>query len=106
MKQWAEQFYNSTAWRECREAFLKSKGYLCERCTTPDNPVVADIVHHKVHLTPKNINDPYVTLAWDNLEALCQNCHNKEHHKKKRVARYYFGRDGKIVYPPQSENDI
>lgn len=25
-----------------------------------------------------------VTLCWDNLEALCQDCHNKEHHKQER----------------------
>lgn len=41
MKPWAEQFYNSDAWRSCRDAFLQSKGYLCERCSTPDDPVAA-----------------------------------------------------------------
>lgn len=47
MKPWAEQFYNSEAWRSCRDAFLQSKGYLCERCSTPHNPVAAKIAHHK-----------------------------------------------------------
>ena len=60
MKAWAEQFYNSDAWRACREAFLQSKGYLCERCSTPDNPVVAKIAHHKIYLTKENINNPYM----------------------------------------------
>ncbi|MFR4009312.1 MAG: hypothetical protein ACLT0Y_08605 [Christensenellales bacterium] len=45
MKPWAERFYNSDAWRACREGFLQSKGYLCERCSTPDNPIVAKIAH-------------------------------------------------------------
>ena len=27
MKPWAERFYNSDAWRSCRDSFLKSKGY-------------------------------------------------------------------------------
>lgn len=76
MKAWAEQFYNSDAWRACREGFLQSKGYLCERCSTPDNPVVAKIAHHKIYLTKENINNPYIALSWDNLEALCQDCHN------------------------------
>ncbi|MUT97757.1 MAG: HNH endonuclease [Subdoligranulum sp.] len=60
---------------------MKSKGYLCERCSTPDDPVTAKIAHHKTYLTKQNINDPYIALSWDNLEALCQDCHNKEHHR-------------------------
>lgn len=84
MKPWAEQFYNSDAWRSCRDAFLQSKGYLCERCSTPDDPVAAKIAHHKTYLTKQNVNDPYIALSWDNLEALCQDCHNKEHHRSKR----------------------
>ena len=51
MKPWAERFYNSDAWRSCRDSFLKSKGYLCERCSTPDDPVTAKIAHHKTYLT-------------------------------------------------------
>lgn len=100
MKAWAEQFYNSDAWRDCREAFLQSKDYLCERCATPDDPIVAKIAHHKVYLTKENINDPYISLSWGNLEALCQDCHNKEHHKSQRKKRYTFDADGNIVIPP------
>lgn len=100
MKAWAEQFYNSDAWRACREGFLQSKGYLCERCSTPDNPVVAKIAHHKIYLTKENINNPYITLSWDNLEALCQDCHNKEHHRGERKKRYSFDANGNLVYPP------
>ena len=65
MKPWAERFYNSDAWRSCRDSFLKSKGYLCERCSTPDDPVTAKIAHHKTYLTKQNINDPYIALSWD-----------------------------------------
>lgn len=97
MKPWAESFYNSDQWRACREAFLSSKGGLCERCSTPYDPVAAKIAHHKIWLTKNNINDPYITLSWDNLEALCQDCHNKEHHKKKSKVCYRFGEDGEIL---------
>ena len=100
VKAWAEQFYNSDAWRACREGFLQSKGYLCERCSTPDNPVVAKIAHHKIYLTKENINNPYIALSWDNLEALCQDCHNKEHHRGERKKRYSFDANGNLVYPP------
>lgn len=54
---------------------MTAQHYLCERCGEP-----AKIVHHKIWLTPKNIHEQSITLCWDNLEALCQDCHNKEHH--------------------------
>ena len=51
-----------------------------------------------------NINDISVTLCWDNLEALCQDCHNKEHHKQERHKRYQFDENGGILPPYQKNN--
>lgn len=79
MKAWAKSFYLSAAWEKTRAAYLMSQDYICERCGQP-----AKIVHHKRWLNRENINDISVTLCWDNLEALCQDCHNKEHHKQER----------------------
>ena len=67
-------FYNGKAWRQCREAFMQSKFYICERCGG-----VAVIAHHKEPITPHNITDNNITLNWDNLLALCIACHNTEH---------------------------
>lgn len=108
MKQWAEWFYNSDEWRECRETFLQSKGYLCERCSTPDDPVTAKIAHHKIYLTRNNITDPRITLSWTNLEALCQDCHNKEHHRSERRKRYAFDEAGNLVpaLPPMRRKNL
>jgi 5-methylcytosine-specific restriction endonuclease McrA len=103
MKPWAERFYNSDAWRSCRDSFLKSKGYLCERCSTPDDPVTAKIAHHKTYLTKQNINDPYIALSWDNLEALCQDCHNKEHKAVHTPMRYQYDANGNLL-PPKENN--
>ena len=36
------------------------------------------IVHHKVPLTPKNINDDKITLSFDNLRYDCKECHDRE----------------------------
>ena len=103
MKGWAKSFYLSDSWRDCRESFLKYRSYLCERCSTPDNPVIACIVHHKTYLTPDNINNPNISLSWENLEALCQDCHNKEHHKR-TSPRYKFTESGELVeLPPIDE---
>ena len=71
---WAKDFYKSSSWQQCREAFGVSRFWICERCGRP-----GDIVHHKVPLTIDNITDPSVALGWDNLELLCQDCHNREH---------------------------
>lgn len=99
MKAWAEKFYNSEPWRQCRDGFLKSKYYMCERCAKAGDIVTAKIAHHKTYLTKDNINDPNIALSWKNLEALCQDCHNKEHHKGNNK-RYVFDESGKIIPPP------
>lgn len=41
--------------------------------------VPAAIVHHKIHLDRSNYKDPKVAYNFKNLEALCRDCHNKEH---------------------------
>ncbi len=95
MKEWSKAFYLSSAWEHTRTAYMISQDYICERCGEP-----AKIVHHKRYITRDNINDTHVTLCWDNLEALCQDCHNKEHHKQSPRLRYSFDAEGNILYPP------
>lgn len=91
MKEWAKDFYLSLAWSNTRAAYLMSQDYICERCGDP-----AKIVHHKKRLTKENIHDADITLNWSNLEALCQDCHNKEHHKRIPGLRYKFDEAGRI----------
>lgn len=81
-KDYAKAFYASTAWRKCRKAYFEYRYGLCERCNGPGK-----IVHHKCYITPGNINDPDVTLNFSNLELLCQDCHNREHHERYGVTR-------------------
>jgi len=81
-KPYTNGFYTSKAWLECRDSYMRTQDYICERCSKP-----ALIVHHKEYITPDSINDPSVTLNHNNLEALCQDCHNKEHFKHAGVLR-------------------
>lgn len=74
MREFAKEFYRSKAWRETREYIYKRDMGLCVRCSAP-----GEIVHHKEHLTPHNINNPAITLSEDNLELLCRVCHAIEH---------------------------
>lgn len=93
MQPWARWFYKSPAWLRCRDAYYKARYGLCERCGGPGK-----IVHHKIYLTPNNIHDPNVTLNWDNLELLCQECHNREHHERVPVADgLRFTADGDLI---------
>ena len=96
MKPYAERFYKSRTWEKCRYAFLCSKNWTCERCGH-----LATIAHHKQYITPANINDPNVTLNWDNMEALCEVCHNREHFGSGACADgLKFDANGNLVKTP------
>ena len=73
-KDYAKGFYNSRAWKRTQAAYMESRHYVCERCGG-----MARIVHHIKYITPVNISQPEIALDWDNLEALCIDCHNQEH---------------------------
>ena len=90
----AESFYKSRTWRKCRDAYAKSVGGLCERCLNKGLYAPGRIVHHKRYIGPDNINDPTVTLNWENLELLCRSCHELEHKGIER--RYRVNADGSI----------
>ena len=86
---WANKFYGSNAWRECRVSYAASVGGLCERCLANGHIVPGDIVHHKTPLNATNINDPTITLNWSNLEMLCARCHADVHgHRRWKVDEY------------------
>lgn len=74
-------FYNTPAWKECRRSYLQFVSGRCERCLKKGLHVPARIVHHKIYLTEENVSDPSIAYGFDNLEALCKNCHNEEHFK-------------------------
>ena len=92
MRPFARSFYKSKAWQRTREAYAASKGGLCERCLQSGAYKAGEIVHHKQELTPENINEPEITLAWDNLELLCRDCHAKVHKKARRYKVDEYGR--------------
>lgn len=87
-KEYAKKFYKSKAWQQCRDAFFQSKFGICELCGKPGKEV-----HHKIHITPHNINDPNITLSWDNLQLLCSSCHCAIHDKSYEMYRARTRRD-------------
>lgn len=74
-----DAFYHSKAWRDL-SYLLRLKSGKCQRCGR-----VADMkqlhAHHKVSLTPSNVNDTTISLNPDNIEILCNSCHDEEHNR-------------------------
>lgn len=104
-RDFARAFYKSRAWEDTRAAYARSVGGLCERCRAQGRYVPGDIVHHRVHLSPANIGDPSVTLAFSNLELLCRQCHADEHPEiygrtaPREGPRVVFDENGDLVPP-------
>lgn len=95
MKDYAKEFYKSTQWQTCREAYAASVGHLCERCLKKGLITPGEIVHHKTFLTPENIGDPSITLNFDNLMLVCRSCHAEIHTGK--IVRYEVDEFGRVV---------
>lgn len=90
------KFYESPEWRRCKAIYLERANHLCERCLAKGRYEPAKIVHHKVYLTEENYGDRELMFGFDNLEALCQSCHNDEHGHGKNERRWQFI-DGELI---------
>lgn len=104
-RDFSREFYHSKVWKETRTYILKRDNYLCRHCDKP-----AKEVHHIIHLSPKNINDPNITVNPDNLISLCRDCHFKEHYQDKAEGHvkpidpklgnnYLFDENGYVIPP-------
>lgn len=66
------RFYNSPEWRMLSSKYMSDKGYKCERCKR-----LATEVHH---VKPIQTDEGWLLrLDYNNLLAVCVDCHNKEH---------------------------
>ena len=105
-----KDFYNSKVWKTVRKNVWLKQNLLCNRC---GKPVYVDgisdyipkenrrigIVHHKEYLTEANITDDNVTISEDNLEGICKECHEKEHHQDIATRKgYEFDSNGNLIY--------
>lgn len=101
MKDYARRFYFSSAWRNTSRSYAKSVGRLCERCLNKGIIKAGQLVHHKIPITPDNINDEKITLNWDNLQLLCRDCHAQVHEEiyvaKRRKRRYTVDENGRVT---------
>lgn len=104
MQAFAERFYKSTAWQHTAQNYMKSVGGLCEECQRRGIYRPAEIVHHKIHITPANLEDPEIALYWGNLEALCRKCHGERHREPRRFT--VDPESGRVEIPMFAENRV
>lgn len=103
MKEYAKGFYKSDAWKRARQQVITRSNGLCERCKARGIYKPGYIVHHKEYITPGNISNPNITLNLDNLEYVCEDCHNKEHKAVHTPMRYQYDTNGNLL-PPKENN--
>ncbi len=104
-RKFATSFYHSPAWLHNRKAYMERPidtpwgivpPGMCERCFEQGKLTPAKVVHHKVHLNPDNIDDPSVTLAYENFQRLCQDCHAFVHSGTTEM-RVAFDEHGRVI---------
>lgn len=92
-------FYYSKPWRalvkQIRLERLAQNNLKCERCGAYLYKAGDCIGHHKIPLTPANVNDWSISMNPDNVELICLKCHNKEHKRFGQYTKEVF-----IVYGP------
>lgn len=71
-------FYKSRPWRKKRLQILERDNFECQKCKRKGKFSKATCVHHKKPLKEY----PELALDDDNLESLCDYCHNEEHPEK------------------------
>lgn len=101
-RNFAKAFYHSRAWKVTREGYLNKVAGLCEDCLRDGLITPAEIVHHKIVLTPENITDVDVALNYQNLKAVCRQCHAREHEtmykSRSGARRYQISEDGSVLF--------
>lgn len=87
-KEFSKSFYESPHWRKTRANYFEYCHGYCELCMQEGIFSRAEIIHHKIELTPENITNPNISLSFENLQALCRECHLKVHgnrHKRFKI---------------------
>ncbi|SDY69138.1 HNH endonuclease [Thermoactinomyces sp. DSM 45892] len=70
-----KQFYQSVAWKRLRDQALRRDDYLCQVCLSGDRYTTAETVHHVIEVK----RDWSKRLELNNLQSVCNACHNKIH---------------------------
>lgn len=94
-REFAKDFYQSKEWQAVRTTVIANAYGICQRCKNKPGK----IVHHIIHLTERNINNPSITLGLNNLMYLCKDCHEIVHGYIKPTTRddVMFDSNGQLI---------
>lgn len=77
-----QKIYQDVRWQRLRVAYLADHP-LCEECLANGVTREAVDVHHVVSfMTAEGVERIELALNYDNLRALCKECHQAEHNKR------------------------
>lgn len=79
-----QQFYNSREWRDLRNYKFAMADGLCELCRKKGKVKAAREIHH---IVPIEI-DYSKRLEYDNLIALCKDCHDSFHGRESQLQKF------------------
>ena len=97
--EYAKPFYNSKKWKDLRLMVCQTRHWTCDECGE-----YGDQVHHIIEITPDNIDDPNVTLNENNLQLLCEECHNSKRREVKDIEDgLKFDENGDLIKSPLFE---
>jgi hypothetical protein len=105
-----KSFYASNDWITLRLSLINERGNRCVRCKEIIAKSKDLIGHHKIELTPENVQDRMISLNPELIELVCFDCHNKEHNRfgyraEKRVYLVYGPpMSGKTTFVRQQMN--
>ena len=72
------KFYKLGVWKKIRRVRIELDNFECQECKRNGKVGKPDMVHHI-----KTVKEyPRFALQLNNLETLCNSCHNKEHPEK------------------------
>lgn len=89
----ARAFYRSAAWQRMRRLILERDHGLCQECLRHGRYTPATAVHHKQELLERWD----LRLDPDNLESLCDECHNRMRAGPSTAEGLTFDENGDLV---------
>lgn len=85
-------FYNSAEWKALRQAKFDLADGLCEMCKKEGVVRAGKEVHHIIPIE----DDWSKRLDFDNLIALCKDCHNEQHNRQSLLKKFLQEFDGDL----------
>lgn len=91
------EVYKDPQWEPARQECKRNANGLCERCKRKGLTKSGKIAHHKIWLTDKNKSDWNIAYNPENLEYLCNDCHEDEHDRSTGLQKF--------LVPPGVKNE-